>query len=120
MIENEELEHDNLDSVLFSMRIHAEFYGYTKLMEMAKAYNAAKNKENYLNSINLNINPELEKQLSMGPSTEMLKIIFEELSILDLDFLISVASLITNEERTMLFEGMIYVGLASVEEEIEE
>jgi len=103
---------DNLNSLIYSIRINAEFYGYSNLMEMLKAYTQSNNKETYLSAINLNVNPELEKSLCFGPSLEVLEMIFNALSVLDVDFLLGVANLVSNEERATLFEGMIYTGLS--------
>lgn len=108
---------DALENLIYSMRVHAEFYGYPKLMQMLKEYVAAKDKDAYVDSIDLNVNPQLKEVLTFGPSASMLKMIFEWLSVLDVDFLSGTANLIKDEKTASLFEGMIYMGLSVSEEE---
>ncbi len=119
-IENDEDFDDAIENLIYSMRVHAEFYGYPRLMEMVKEYAASSNKEKYIESIDLNINPELQKELSITPSAEVMEMIFEWLSTLDVDFLVGVAKLIKDEQTATLFEGMIYMGLSVDELEDEE
>jgi hypothetical protein len=121
---NEDIESDDdfedaAENLIYSMRVHAEFYGYGKLMEMLKEYCESKDKDAYLNTIDLNVNPQLAETLTFGPSKEMLQMIFDWLSSLDVDFLVQIAKLVNNEERAALFEGMIYMGIASEEEDEE-
>lgn len=119
-LENEDEFDDAAENLIYSMRVHAEFYGYGKLMQMLKEYVASEDKEAYLDKIDLNVNPELEKALSFGPSVSMLQMIFDWLSVLDVDFLVEVAKLVTNEERATLFEGMIYMGISTADMEEDE
>lgn len=107
---------NQIDNLIFSLRTHAEFYSYPKLMEMLKTYKESHNKEEYLSKINLNVNPTLEESLGFGPSLSTLEMIFNALSVLDVDFLVSVANLVTTQKRAILFEGMIYMGLSTGEE----
>ena len=117
--DDEEFE-DAAENLIYAIRVHAEFYGYVKLMEMVKEYSESSDKEKYLDSINLNVNPELEKSLTFGPSVAMLQMIFEWLGNLDIEFLLAISRLINNEERATLFEGMIYMAIASEQDEDEE
>lgn len=119
-VENEGDFEDAAENLIYSMRIHAEFYGYDKLMQMLKEYIASENKEDYLDKIDLNVNPELEKALTFGPSVSMLQMIFDWLCVLDIDFLVEVAKLINTEDRATLFEGMIYMGISTENEEDED
>ncbi len=117
--DDEEFE-DAAENLIYAIRVHAEFYGYVKLMEMVKEYSESSDKEKYLDSINLNVNPELEKSLTFGPSVAMLQMIFEWLGNLDIEFLLAISRLINNEERATLFEGMIYMAIASEQDEEDE
>ena len=122
-MENDDDFEDAAENLIYSLRVHAEFYGYGKLMQMLKEYHAnkdEKDKDAYLDKIDLCVNPELEAALTFGPSVEMLRMIFEWLSDLDIDFLVDVANLINNEERAALFEGMIYMGISAESDEDED
>jgi hypothetical protein len=122
-LEDEDDFESEADNMIFAMRTHAEFYSYPKLMEMSKEFNALDSEDkraDYLSTIKLDVNPELEKNLGFGPTPAILEMLFNWLSTLNQDFLVSVANLISDEQTTMLFEGMVYMGLAMDEEDLEE
>jgi hypothetical protein len=113
MTDNDIKNEDSLRVLHYEIRTYAEFYGYASLIRMTKNYVEAANKPAYINSIDLNVNNELAKALSMSPSQEDLERIFEKLSLLDTDsLLIAVESIVTDQEAAS-FEKMIYTGLAS-------
>ena len=125
-LENDEDEDDfenHADNMIFAMRTQAEFYGYPELMKMSKTFNSLdseEKREKYLDDeVKYDVNPELEKNLGVGPNKEVLGMLFTWLSDLDQEFLVEVANLINdkNEQRTMLFEGMVYMGLAMEEDD---
>jgi hypothetical protein len=112
-----------IDNMIFAMRTCGEFYSYTKLMQMSKEFNSlndAKKQSECLEAIPKDINPELEKSLGFIPSNEILEMLFKWLSILDQDFLCSVANLVKDEKTALLFEGMVYMGLSFDEDALEE
>lgn len=112
---------DVLDDMIFSMQQYATLVGYPKLMEMSKEFNSKASEEEktqYLSTIKIEVPEELKE---MFPSSDIvLEMVFNFLSTLNQDFLVNVSKLITDNQTRMLFEGMIYMGLATEEDMNEE